>query len=244
MVSKYLTITEIAEQTDIPNSTCRRYLAAFEPFFSVKGGSRLKKYESDAVNVLKRIKQLYDEGLETHEIFDMLKNEFPLVVNSEEQRETSEQAPVIPTLATSEDIAEIKKSLEEQKQFNQALLQEMKQQHLYYEKKFDEVKYDREFIGSLRESMQKRKLESNEHENKTTKQLENIQHQLTEIQQKQNENKAVKELTEIVTALSDQLGQVQQSIKESAVASEEVVRNGKEKKLKKKKGLWAWLSGE
>lgn len=230
MMSNYLTITEIAEQTDIPNSTCRRYLASFEPFFSVKGGSRLKKYESDAVNVLMRIKKLYDEGLETHEIFDVLKNEFPLVVNSEEQQETSEKTPTVPTLATSQDIEEIKEALEEQKQFNHVLLKEMKQQHLYYEKKFDELKYDREFVHSLRESMQQRKLESVENENKTTKQLENIEKQLSEIQKES----AVKELSEKVAELRSQLGQVQQTIKESAVSNEE----------EKKKGFWTRVFGK
>lgn len=225
MVSKYLTVAEIAEQTDIPNSTCRRYLATFEAFFAVKGGSRLKKYEGSAVDVLKRIKGLYEEGLETNEIFDVLKGEFPLVVNDEEQRESSESVHTS-TLATIDDIEEIKTALEEQKEFNQALLQEMKQQHLYYERKFDELRYDREFVHSLRESMQQRKLESTEHENKTSKQLENIQQQLSEIQHKQNEDETVKELLEKVAVLSNQLGQVQQTIKEAAADQEKEKRKG------------------
>lgn len=230
MVNKYLTITEIAEQTDIPNSTCRRYLSTFEAFFMFKGGSRLKKYESSAVNVLKRIKGLYEEGLESHEIFDVLKNEFPLVVNGDEQqREMNEESPTVPGLATSEDIAEIKKALDEQKQFNQALLQEMKQQHLYYEKKFDELKRDRELVSSLRQSMEQRKLESAEHENKTTKQLENIEQQLSEIKQ----NESVKELAEQVAKLNNQLGQVQAMIKETATSQQET-----------KKGFFSRLFGK
>lgn len=233
MVSNYLTITEIAEQADIPRSTCSRYLASFDAFFAVRGGSRLKKYESGAVNVLKRIKQLYDDGLETHEIFDALKNEFPLVVNSGEQQETKEQAQNVPALATSEDLAEIKKALEDQQHFNQALLQKMNEQHLYYEKKFEELKYDRELVGSLRESMQQRRLESAEKENKTNEQLVSISEQLTKLQQ----DSSLKELSEQMVELTNQIGQVQQTLKESAVSQEEV-------KPKKKKGLWAWLSGE
>jgi translation initiation factor 1 (eIF-1/SUI1) len=34
------------------------------------------------VKVLTRIKKLNDEGLETHEMFDVLKNEFPLGVTT------------------------------------------------------------------------------------------------------------------------------------------------------------------
>jgi hypothetical protein len=228
MMSKYLTITEIAEQTDIPRSTCSRYLASFEPFFAVKGGSRLKKYDSSAVNVLARIKQLYDDGLETHEIFDTLKNEFPIVVNSEQERETSEQGPNVPTLATSDDLEDIKLALEEQKQFNQALLQKMNEQHLYYEKKFEELKTDRELISSLRESMLQRKIESAETENQTSKQLESIEQQLKEMQQ----DSALKALSEQMVRINEQV----MAMRESAVSKEE--------EPKKKKGLWAWLSGE
>src|SRR4051794_14265701 len=98
-MSKYLPIAEIAELADIPNSTCRRYLAAFESFFMVKGGSRLKKYEIGSVDILKRIKQLYDEGQDTNEIHSVLVNEFPLVINSDKQQESHEQATAS-TLAT------------------------------------------------------------------------------------------------------------------------------------------------
>jgi Fic family protein len=228
MMNKYLTIAELERQTDIPNSTIRRYIAAFEAFFTVKGGSRLKKYDESAVNVLKRIKYLYDEGLESHEIFEVLKTEFPLVVNSEEQPESSEQSPVVPALATGEDLEEIKMALEEQKQFNQALLQKMNEQHLYYEKKFEELKTDRELISSLRDSMLQRKLESSEIENKTAKQLENIENQLAEIQQ----NSALKVLSEQMMAINEQI----MAMKESAVSKEE--------QPKKKKGFFAWLTGE
>lgn len=224
-MNKYLTIAELAELTDIPNSTCRRYLTAFEAFFAVKGGSRLKKYEAEAVNILKRVKYLYDEGLESHEIFDALKSEFPLVVNDEEQRETSEQAPTVPSLATSEDISEIKEALEQQKQFNQALVEQMKQQQEFYEKKFEELKYDRELVSSLRESMQQRKLESAEHEDKTTNQLRNIEHQLAEIQQKTNGNEVVKELAYQIVELNSQMGQVQQMIKEAATSQQEIKKS-------------------
>jgi hypothetical protein len=231
MMNKYWTITEIAEQADIPRSTCSRYLASFDAFFVIKGGSRLKKYESSAVTVLKRIKQLYDEGLETHEIFDTLKNEFPIVVNSEQQRESNKQTPAVPTLATSEDLEEIITALEEQKQFNQVLLQKMNEQHLYFEKKFEELKYDRELIGSLRESMQQRKIEASEMENKTSEQLVSITEKLAEIQQ----DEAVKELSEQVAVISEQLQQM--AIKEAAASQEEP-------KFKKRKGIMAWLFGE
>lgn len=147
-MSKYLTIAEIAEQADIPNSTCRRYLASFEAFFLVKGGSRLKKYEAGAVDILKRIKDLYENGMDTNEIHNVLINEFPLVVNGDEQQESNEQASTVPTLATSEDISEIKQALEQQKQFNEMLLKKLDEQNEYIKQSLE--RRDKQLLESIR----------------------------------------------------------------------------------------------
>lgn len=113
-MSKYLSIAEIAELADIPNSSCRRYLADFEAFFMVKGGSRVKKYEATAVDILKRIKQLYDDGMGTTEIHSVLVNEFPLVVDGEKLERKEEAAAHVPGLATSEDIEGIKQAFRDE----------------------------------------------------------------------------------------------------------------------------------
>ena len=231
-MSKYLTIAEMAEQADIPNSTCRRYLTSFEEFFLLKGGSRLKKYEANAIEILIRIQNLYEDGMDTNEIHSILVREFPIVVNGDEQREVREKASA---LATNEDIAEIKQALVDQKQFNKKLLEQLEQQNLYYEKKFEELKGDRDFIGSLRNSMEQRKIESVDQSNKTKEQLDHINRQLTEIKQngttkeqlkdieKQlsvlEQNKVVKELTDQVATLTKQLVEMQ---RETAVAAQEL----------------------
>lgn len=154
-MSKYLSIAEIAELADIPNSTCRRYLASFESFFLVKGGSRLKKYEISSVDILKRIKQLYDEGMDTTEIHSVLVNEFPLVIDNEKQ-EQKEKATTTPGLATSEDIAEIKKALEQQQQFNEMLVKKLDEQNTYIKDSLD--RRDKELIKSIREIQEAKQL--------------------------------------------------------------------------------------
>jgi predicted transcriptional regulator len=211
-VSKYLTIAELADQVGIPNSSCRRYLSTFEEFFLVKGGSRLKRYEQEAVDVLKRIKTLYDDGLESNEIHKVLVGEFAMVINGDEQQTTDEPATV-PSLATSEDLQEIRKALDEQREFNKLLVEQMREQHLYYDKKFNELKHDRELIHSLRESMQQKKIESEPRE-----ELKNIERQLSEIQQNQNENEEIKALSEQIAELNSHIEQMQLMMKETAVS--------------------------
>jgi DNA-dependent RNA polymerase auxiliary subunit epsilon len=208
-MTKYLSIAELAEQADIPNSTCRRYLTAFEAFFIVKGGARLKKYESGAVDVLRRVKQLYAEGQDTNEIHNVLLNEFPLVIDGDKQEEQEKTSG----LATSEDAVAIRKELEEIKAFNVRLVQEMENQRLFYEKKFAELKHDRELLDSLKNGMEQRKLESADHETEMTKQLKDIESQLSEIQQ----NETVKLLSEQVTNLSLQF---ENMMKEAASSQE------------------------
>lgn len=153
-MSEYLPIAEIAELADIPNSTCRRYLADFEAFFIVKGGSRVKRYEVAAVDVLKRIKQLYDDGMGTTEIHNVLVNEFPLVIDGEKER-TEEAAAHVPGLATSEDIAEIKQALEQQKQFNEQLVKKLDEQNQYIKESLE--RRDRQLMESLRATLEERK---------------------------------------------------------------------------------------
>lgn len=160
-MKKYLTIAELAEQVDIPNSTCRRYLANFETFFVAKGGNRVKKYEETAVHILKRIKALYDEGLETNEVHNVLVNEFPLVISTDEYQ-GNQQIPKTPKLATSEDIAEIMNVLIQQKQFNEELLDQIKKQQEFIEKSIE--RRDKLLLESIRSLQEQKRIQIESHE--------------------------------------------------------------------------------
>jgi Rad3-related DNA helicase len=124
--------------------------------------------------------------------------------------------------------------LDKQENFNSELMQRLDQQQKQFEERLQWMEKDREFVHSVRESMKQRQLESAEHENKTSSQLMNIENQLSEIQRKQNDNETGKELAEKVEELSNQLGQVQQAMKESAAAQQE----------QNKKGFFARLFGK
>lgn len=134
------------------NSSCRCYLSEFGEFFSAKGGSRVRKYEEHAVNVIRRIKHLYDEGKDKDEIYNILVNEFPLVIDGEEEQSNSES---VPSLATSDDIAEIKDSLKEQKEFNAELIKRLAQQQQYIGKRLEER--DQLLMESINKSLETQK---------------------------------------------------------------------------------------
>lgn len=90
---------------------------------------------------------------DTQEIYYILQGEFPMVIDGEEQRKR-EQTSVVTTLATSEDVEEIKKALEEQREFNKMLLSRLDQQQEYIRESID--RRDRELTQAIRESQRAR----------------------------------------------------------------------------------------
>lgn len=129
-ISEWYSITQLAIKADIPEPTVRRYLTKFKPYFVSKGGNRAKRYDDSAVVILKRIKQLFDAGYETTGVADALRQEFPVII-SDEKNDIAGEKPNVATLATAEDMAEIKQALAEQKEFNKLLLQRLSDQERY-----------------------------------------------------------------------------------------------------------------
>jgi hypothetical protein len=70
---EYLTIPELAKASNIPDSTCRRYIETFKSFFKPKYFGRVIKYPSDSVAVLKTIYLYYQDGKEREEIKELLR---------------------------------------------------------------------------------------------------------------------------------------------------------------------------
>lgn len=147
---------ELAEKTNIPDTTIRRYIAKFPDFFQVKGGSRSRRYEDTAIKVLVRIKNLFDNGYETDQVDAKLRHEFPMVVDGDKTEEPESHTP---TLATAEDITEIKQALSQQSEalheFNKLLLEKLDQQQRYIDEKLE--KRDQLLMESIRVSQEEKR---------------------------------------------------------------------------------------
>lgn len=130
-MAEWLTIAELAERTDIAESTVRRYLNNFENFFLDTGGKRSKRFEGAAVKVLIRIRELYEKGYESAEVRRVLSQEFSLIIDSESSdnsRENKDENIAVTEFSTAEDVAAIRELLEEQRNFNKTLLELLHQQ--------------------------------------------------------------------------------------------------------------------
>lgn len=134
-MEEWYTVGELAEKTGIAEPTIRRYIAKFHPYFISKGGNRAKKYDATAVPILVRIKALYDAGYETAGLADVIRHEFPVIMSDNKRGET-EGNQSTPALATTEDVAELKRVLTEvnqklskQEEFNALLIQKLEDQN-------------------------------------------------------------------------------------------------------------------
>lgn len=157
IMKEWFTARQLSDKTTIPENTVRRYISKFEEFFTSKGGSRSKLYERSAINVLVRIKNLYDTGYETEQVKEFLKNEFPVTLDGDNVGEGEDKA-VTPILTTNEDIIEIKEALEEQKEFNRLLLDRLDQQERYIEKSLE--KRDQRLVENMRMALEVQKQET------------------------------------------------------------------------------------
>lgn len=133
-MEEWYSVAELARKTDIAEGTVRRYLTQFKPYFISKGGNRAKRYDPSAIVVLKRVKQLYDSKYETAGVLEVIESEFPKILSDEDMAELNGK-PNVATLATSEDVAELKKMLVEmnqklskQEEFNSLLIKELADQ--------------------------------------------------------------------------------------------------------------------
>lgn len=146
-MKEWMNINELAERTLIPDTTVRRYISKFSTYFVSKGGARSKRYEDSGVKVLIRIKQLYDDGFESDEVDRVLRKDFAVVVDGDNEQEQAEKA-VVPTLATVEDIAKIMDALKQQQDFNKLLIEKLAEQDRYIKESME--KRDKQLLDSLR----------------------------------------------------------------------------------------------
>lgn len=136
-IEEWYTVGELAEKTGIAEPTLRRYITKFHPYFISKGGNRAKKYKATAIPILVRIKALYDAGYETTGLVDVIRREFPVIIHDNQRGETEENQ-YLPVLATTKDVAELKKlltdvnqKLAKQEEFNSLLIQKLEDQNRF-----------------------------------------------------------------------------------------------------------------
>ncbi len=61
MMDSWLSVSQLSEMTEIPETTVRRYTHKFQDFFRYEKRGRGKKFHPDSIKVIQRIASLYEE---------------------------------------------------------------------------------------------------------------------------------------------------------------------------------------
>lgn len=150
-VEKWLSVSQLSAETDIPETTLRRYTRNFPEYLRFEKIGRGMKYHPDSIVILKRIYSLYDGNYETLEIKKMLDRDFPINVEDREGKEHSNSLLVV---SLEKEFEEFK---QEQQEFNKQLLEQLQKQQNYIEKSI-EVR-DKKLMETLNEIRETKKLE-------------------------------------------------------------------------------------
>ncbi|MBX9967672.1 MerR family transcriptional regulator [Priestia aryabhattai] len=150
-MTKWLSVKELSEETNIPTSTIRRYIDKFQYFFIQKEDHRPKQYEAAAATVLLRIKQLYDEGYQAEEINESLQKEFSLTASEDQAAVSLEEAEDKEDIENTAEAADQPEADDQQSTPSELPVQPSPQQEPDTKQILQEK--DKQLIQSLRKSL-------------------------------------------------------------------------------------------
>lgn len=155
---KWLSVIEIEKETGIPNATIRRYIRTHGHHLQIKKRGKSYFVASESLSVIKKIRELYDNGKQSEDVEETLtKMNVPVTI-------TMNDNDRVVTVNAAEVLAQLQKDMNEQKKFNRSLLEIIHKQQEYISTKLEER--DQRLIESIREMQAAKKEIASTHEKK------------------------------------------------------------------------------
>lgn len=142
---KWLSVSELSKQANVPESTARRYVTHFRDHFNYETRKRGRRYSPESIAILSFIQNCYGQGMEKEEIERVLLRQFPAVNIETSTGDVSEQVPQAPILMTKGDLMDVMNEI-------RAMREENKQLHEYIEKSL--LERDQKLMETLRQMME------------------------------------------------------------------------------------------
>lgn len=137
---EWYTVQEAADKLLIPHQTLRRYIASHKHLLRMMKEGRYYKIHDESLEVLRKMRELYDSGKTTADVDRAILEEgMPVTVTIEE-----EDGPK--RVEANEIFVDIQKALAEQKEFNKDLVELLEQQALNHEQKFNQMLKHQQFL--------------------------------------------------------------------------------------------------
>ena len=147
-MDKWLSVSQLSEVTEIPETTIRRYASKFSKYFRYEQRGRGKKYHPETIEIIKKIVFLYDNDYDAVKIDEILGQEFAFVVEGDKDETTNQ--PLIKPL--DQQFEEFKAQQEE---FNRQLLQELQEHKDYIKNSLD--RRDGELMNGMNQLLETKK---------------------------------------------------------------------------------------
>jgi DNA-binding transcriptional MerR regulator len=156
--NEWLTVTDVCASLDIPAETVRRYIRNHSIHLKVKKSHKKYLIHHDSLEVLRQIRELYAAGKSIDEIEDILTQKGVQVTFTVETTNENDERV---TVGVADELQEIKKALDEQKQINQLLIEQLQKQQEYIEKQLAKMddrleQRDRMLLESIRAIQQQK----------------------------------------------------------------------------------------
>lgn len=94
MEEEWVSLSRVARELDIAESTARRWANMFSEFLRSKGNGAGRRFDPSARDVLRRVQTLYAANYNAEQISDALRQEFTMVVDVEDESERIPSAQV------------------------------------------------------------------------------------------------------------------------------------------------------
>jgi Fic family protein len=158
---KWFSVVEIEKQTNIPDATIRRYIRNHGHHLQIKKRGKSYLIANESLTTIKTIRSLYDKGKQSEDIEETLrKMNMPVTVTVTDNEKEM-------TVSSSEVLVQLQKDMNEQKKFNQSLLETLQKQQEYINTKLEER--DQVLLQSIRELQEAKKQIASSEEEKMKK---------------------------------------------------------------------------
>lgn len=145
----WLSVSEVVERTGIPENTLRRYLNNHQHHLRLKRNHKQYSIHEDSVEVLTKIRGWYEQNKKRDKVDDLLnQSKIPMTITVDDGGGSVE-------VDVSETLADLKKGMEEQKEFNRQLLEKLDQRDKYIEERLNQR--DEQLMKAMRESLESKK---------------------------------------------------------------------------------------
>lgn len=139
---EWLSVTELENVLGIPKATIRRYLNRHEAHIKFKKNHKSFLISSNSIDTLTKIRDFYKEGMNAEQVDENLNElSIPMTIEIKDEKKTQ-------VINSSEVLQNIISALEEQKEFNQLLVERLNRQQEYIEKSI--IERDKRLMETLR----------------------------------------------------------------------------------------------